>query len=316
MGRIAQAARSLPRRARALRGRKTDEGAPREAADSPAGLDHRPLTSNEVEQYYDEWHDRYIEGFGAVLQTFRSREPNDFLLELAALAGFHKGQRVVDAGCGVCGPALLFAERCGVSVEGVTVSGAQERDARRRIAERGLSDRVRVHKGDFHHLEEIFAPASMDAVYFLEAFCHSDHPAVVLASVATVLKPGGTLFIKDLFRNRGATPDEEADIEVAVRNTEHHCHLNVWPRGVVTDAITAAGFEIELDQPFELFPDFDYDTGNDFVERNGVDIFEGRPSTYLEHAAIRARKPEDEHGSGGQTTALGPRSPGPASALP
>jgi SAM-dependent methyltransferase len=288
---LRRAGRSVARRGRILTGREASPGGRRDALRFPKGWRERPLTSAEVEQYYDEWHQRYVDGFGEVLQTFRSKDPADFLVELGELARLAPGQHVLDAGCGVGGPACLYAERFDVEVDAVTLSQAQVDATAALVAERGLGGRVRVRKGDFHRLEDLYAPEVFDVVYFLEAFCHTDHPEVVLRSVATVLRPGGVVFIKDLYRNRGASPEEEADIAVAVRNTEHHCHLNVWPRDRVLDALAATGFEVELDQPFELFPDFDYDTGNDFVNENGIDIFEGRPSTYLQHAAIRARKP-------------------------
>jgi SAM-dependent methyltransferase len=286
-----RAGRSVGRRVRILTGREPSPGGRRDALRFPKGWRDRPLSTAEVETYYEEWHDRYVDAFGDVLQTFRSKDPDDFLVELGELAGLTSGQHVLDAGCGVGGPACLFAERFGVDVDAVTISPSQVDAAAALVAERGLEDRVRVRKGDFHRLEDLYAPEVFDVVYFLEAFCHTDHPEVVLRSVAAVLRPGGVVFIKDLYRNRGSSSEEEADIAVAVRNTEHHCHLNVWPRQRVLDALGAVGFSIELDQPFELFADFDYDTGNDFVNVNGIDIFEGRPSTYLEHAAIRARKP-------------------------
>jgi len=283
--------RSIARRGRVLRGRETSPGGRRSAFAIPKGWSDRPLTSTEVAAYYDDWNERYAEAFGDVLQTFRSTDPQDFLMELGEMAGLQSGQRVLDAGCGIGGPAMLYAQKFGIDVEGVTVSQAQVDTARPRIAGRGLDRQVRVEKGDFHRLEGLYEPESFDVVYFLESLCHSDHPEVVLASVATVLKPGGVVFIKDLYRNTGTSPEEEADIEIAVRNTEHHCHLNVWRRQVILEALRATGFEVELDHPFPLFADFDYDTGNDFVNDNDIDIFEGRPSTYLEHAAIRARKP-------------------------
>jgi len=286
---LRRAGRSIRRRGNVLVGRTPSTGGRLDAVRFPRGWRDRPRSSAEVEAYYEDWHERYVEGFGEVLQTFRSKDPSEFLLRLGELAGLQPGQRVLDAGCGVGGPAVLYAEHFGVEVDGVTLSQKQV-DHARGVAEReGVADRVRFHKGDFHDLTEVFEPGTFDVVVFLEAFCHTDHPGVVLESVHRVLKPGGHVFIKDLFRARGATPEEEADIAVAVRNTEHHCHLKVRPADEVRTALQKAGFVLEVDEPFELYPDFDYDTGNDFVLRNGIDIFEGRPSTYLSHVALRAR---------------------------
>jgi SAM-dependent methyltransferase/4-hydroxybenzoate polyprenyltransferase len=251
----------------------------------------RQLSTDAVEHYYDEWTPRYLEGFGDVFQTYRSQDPADFLCELAERAGIPKAQRVLDAGCGVGGVAVLYAERFGVHVDGVTVSQAQVDEARRLVAERGLEDRVEVVRGDFHLLEDLYPPDSFDVVYFQESLVHSKHPRVVLESAFRVLKPGGTLSIKDLYRTPAATAEDDARIDVAVRNTNRGFELEVRPRQVVLDAARRAGFEVVADEVLELHEHYDWDTGNLFVLAQGIDIWEGEPIEYLQHAEIRARKP-------------------------
>ncbi|MEL7209739.1 MAG: methyltransferase domain-containing protein, partial [Actinomycetota bacterium] len=293
---VRRAFRSLARRVRVLIGSEPSPGGRLDALRVPKGWTEMPLNSGEVAEYYDDWNDRYLARFGPVLQTLRTQDPSELIVEIGKAAQLEEGQVVCDAGCGVGGPAIVLAEEFGVTVEGVTVSGAQVEVARDLIDEAGLRGRVDVRQGDFHRLERLYAAERFDAVLFMESFCHTVHPRVVLQSVWRVLEPGGVVVIKDLFRAPGKDRAERKLIETAARNTERHCHLQVRPREHVIEAVEAVGFALEVNEDLELKPEYDYDTGNTFVLENGIDIFEGQPSTYLAHAIIRARKPDTAGG--------------------
>src|SRR5260370_37363434 len=68
---------------------------------------------------------------------------------LADRASLRPGMRVLDAGCGVGGPALWLAETYGVEVLGVTLSEVQLARARKYAARRKLEHLVRSEIADF-----------------------------------------------------------------------------------------------------------------------------------------------------------------------
>jgi hypothetical protein len=70
-----RAGRSVARRGRVLLGREPSPGGRRDALRFPKGWREPRTTAGEVAAYYDDWHERYVGGFGDVLQTFRSRDP-------------------------------------------------------------------------------------------------------------------------------------------------------------------------------------------------------------------------------------------------
>ena len=126
-------------------------------------------------------------------------DPETSTLYLAELAGVAPGDRILDAGCGVGGPALAIARALpDVVIDGVTVSEVQAKMARELIAEAHLADRVRVCLADFHRLP--FPDQSFDAVLFLEVTGYSPDRAALYRESARVLRPGGTVYVKDLFR--------------------------------------------------------------------------------------------------------------------
>ena len=125
--------------------------------------------------------------------------PEDSTRYLAELAGVTPGDRVLDAGCGVGGPAMVIARVVpDVVIEGVTVSEVQARLARKLIEEAGLADRVRVHVADFHQLP--FREGSFDVALYLEVTGYAPDRSSLYRESARVLRPGGSVYVKDVFR--------------------------------------------------------------------------------------------------------------------
>jgi cyclopropane fatty-acyl-phospholipid synthase-like methyltransferase len=97
------------------------------------------------------------------------------------------GLHALDLGCGV-GGALRQMYSQGVRAAGVTLSPAQARLAARVAAP------APVLEADFHALP--FGCCAANA-FAIEAFAHSDVPAVFFAEVARVVRPGGRLIVID-----------------------------------------------------------------------------------------------------------------------
>lgn len=255
----------------------------------------RTFSSTDVATYYDEWTERYEAVFGDIFQHLQAPDTDELLGHMAEVAGLEPGMRVVDAGCGVCGPATWFASRIdGLMIDAVTISPRQAERARALVAERGLSDRITVHVGDFHDLGALFESGSIDAVYFLEALVHAHDPRQVLESARKVLRPGGALYAKDFYRGR--TPDDpewQRVIDECVAATNRVCHLTIRDTDDMLGWLKEAGFGIEVAQPLAVSA-YDITAGHDFCLRYDLDVAAGRdPRTtfYLDNLEIRARKP-------------------------
>lgn len=163
----------------------------------PAG-GHTPA---DVGAFYDATTDRFLQVYGEIIQAFRTKDVTHYLDYTLRSMRLEPGMRVVDAGCGVCGPAQYFARQLpGLTVDACTVSEVQARMARESIENAGLSDRIRVTVGDYHGVNTLYPAGMYDRVYFLESFGHSDDKKKLIHAVWDVLKPGGMLYLKDLFR--------------------------------------------------------------------------------------------------------------------
>jgi ubiquinone/menaquinone biosynthesis C-methylase UbiE len=256
-----------------LRGSRREE-----AAGPPAPAPSAPAA---VGAFYDAQHDKFLQVYGEVIQAFRTRDVTRLLDYQRQSMGLAAGQRVLDAGCGVCGPALYFAREAGVTVEAVTVSRAQAEHARRRIREEGMEGRVTVTEGDYQDLGRIYAPGSFDAVYFLESFGHSPDHEQALRSAWQVLKPGGTLYIKDLFRKDPAIPEHADKIEEEIRKINRAYHYNIPDLYRFLSSVRRRGFILLFLKTIDLgLEDFENLTiSNDFQELTGI----GRIENWAEY---------------------------------
>lgn len=152
-----------------------------------------------VDKHFTALNNRYLNVYGDVIEASRTSDPKEMLAYLAASAGIKSGMKLLDAGCGVCGPARYFASNFDVKIEAVTATKVQAEIAQQKNKEAHLQDKIKVMHGDFHFLSKQFEANTYDVVYFLESFCHSYDIRKVADEVYKVLKPGGVIYMKDWF---------------------------------------------------------------------------------------------------------------------
>ncbi len=237
-----------------------------------AGLNYDGRHAVGVGEFYDAHHAQFMRVYGEVIQAFRTRNVVDLLDGQMRSMALAPGQRVLDAGCGVAAPAVHFARHADVFIDAITISRVQAEAAEKKVAAAGLAERVKVTLGDYHRLDKYFAAETYDVVYFLESFGHSAAKKVLIDSAWNVLKPGGTLYIKDLFRRIPLAAEHAASIDREIRKINAAYRYQVGDLNEVLDALRGRGFiltsmkavELELQQ-FE-----DLAISNEFQELTGL----------------------------------------------
>ena len=124
------------------------------------------------------------------------------------------GKRVLDAGCGLGGPAVLLAREYGVHVTGLTVCKPHIAAAEEFAARHGVGHLVDFVHGDF--MDMPFDDASFDIVTNQESFCYAEEKLDYLRGAKRVLKPAGQLRILDGLLSGAPMTD-----------AQHALHLNV-----------------------------------------------------------------------------------------
>lgn len=235
-----------------------------------------PKSAKEVGQFYNDQTDNFLKVYGKVIQAFRTTDVSVLLDYQIQAIGLKEGMLVLDAGCGVCGPAIHFAEKVNVKVEALTISSVQVQKAKDNIKNSDASALINVQEGDYHTLEKYFPENHFDAIYFLESFGHATNHIQVLDSAWNVLKPGGIIYIKDLFRKKAWHKSMEKGIEKEINNINQVYRYNVADLNTILDHVRKKGYILSslktIDIPLEEFENLTI--SNEFQELTGINKIE------------------------------------------
>lgn len=130
-----------------------------------------------------------------------------FVADFLALHGPCRGGTVLDVGTGTARiPIALCRADPAARLVAIDLSGHMLDLARRNVAAKGLEGRIELIRAD---AKAMGRPAgSCEAVVSNSIVHHIPEPARVLAEMAELVAPGGTLFVRDLAR-----PSTRADLD-------------------------------------------------------------------------------------------------------
>ena len=243
------------------------------------------LYDNQILQSID------IIDYRETFQSLRTKNIEDLHEYIIQSAGLKNGQYILDAGCGICGPSIYFALNLDVKIEALNMSRKQIEHCKRHISESGLSNKINPVQGDYHLIEKYFKPFSFDVVLFLESFVHSAQPEKLLKAVWNVLKPGGTLYIKDPFIAESDNTVDRKRIQKAIdwSNQIWLCYQKT--KAEMNEYIINQGFKLIWNK----IPDFetdDFKIAKQYDEFSSIDYFRGdKPIDFAVVREVKAEKP-------------------------
>lgn len=145
--------------------------------------------------------------------------------------------RLLDLGCGPCGPLTFLMKTTGCSGIGLDLSGAALSVGRRRAQFLGVDDRLKVCETDLDSALPV-ATSAVDAVISLDVILHLRDRVRMFTEVARVLTQGGRFLFTDAAVVTGAISSEE----VAIRST--HGFTQFCAPGFNERALEQAGFTV------------------------------------------------------------------------
>lgn len=231
---------------------------------------------NDVGNYYNQWNERYLQYYGDTIQAHRPEKINDLHQYIMESSGMANGMKILDAGCGVCGPAIYFASHKEIFIEAVTISSAQAETAKKNISEKNLDSKINVAIADFHNADKYFPENHFDMVIFLESFGHSTYQQQAIRAAARIIKPNGYIYIKDYFRKElNGNRERKLLMKKGVKNMNKEYRYNLADLHYTIHWLKKEKFELI----FIKTPDFKMDNinvVNAFEDAFGIDLFEGK----------------------------------------
>lgn len=129
---------------------------------------------------------------------------------IAGKLSLKKGDKVLDAGCGVGGTAIWVAENYGVNVVGITITEKQVELAKKYAKGRNVEKLVDFKLRDF--CDTKFPSESFDKIYAIESVCHAVDKADFLREAYRLLKPGGEIIVSDGYLIKEELNDSQKQI--------------------------------------------------------------------------------------------------------
>lgn len=246
-----------------------------------------------VKDYYDKKTLAFIENLGTsfqagLLRTGKkiSSQVSNFYF-LVKQAGIKPGDQVLDAGCGVCGPSIDIARLLNdLHIEAITISLSQACIASQRIKEHELTDRIHVNCGDFHYLP--FPDQYFDVVFFLESACHSNNLDQLFSSVHRVLRPGGLLYIKDIFvKDNNLSQDNNKYLKELIDNFTT-CYVTM---GETLKAIQKSELDIVIGHDISELISFENFNNAIYEERNSHKLLTNLAKAHIDLSHMRENLP-------------------------
>lgn len=170
-------------------------------------------------------------------EALRAMEDN-----LIGTLNLEKGSKLLDAGCGAGYVAIHLAEE-GYRVHGIDVVDHHIIKARRNVKRQGLEGKIKITKGDYHHLDA-FADDSFDGAYTMETFVHATEPEVAAAEFFRVIRPGGSIAMYEYDHVDFSTqPKEVGDSWTTINKHASMPAYDRFHQGVLKGILEEAGFE-------------------------------------------------------------------------
>lgn len=250
------------------------------------------LNPERVGQYYDEWTPSYLSWFGRTFQACRPGELDQLHRYIMERSRIRDGERILDAGCGVCGPSIYLANHRDITIDAVTVSQTQVATARQFVTEASLGGRIQVHLADFHKLHELFPEQTFDRVLFLESLSHAPDPTGPLQSAFRVLRPGGVVYIKDFFERSSDNTEQQKALRETIERVNRSFCVKTPSLPHTVRALSEIGFRKQLVQPVGFANDISVWAG--FNRAHHFDLYNGKePFEWSDWIELRFEKPKE-----------------------
>jgi ubiquinone/menaquinone biosynthesis C-methylase UbiE len=213
-------------------------------------------TTEEVAKYYDDYTDTYLQTTGDFIQSYRSDDTDTLMEYLVNSMGLHDGMSLLDAGCGVCAPAIWIAHRFpNTEITCITNSEKQYTIAIDKIRSAGITKRITLIWGDYHHLQKLCPENKFDLAIFLESLGHSNDLRLAIGGINLLLKPGGSLYIKDFFKRYSNLRELQKNIDEVVEIIDRNYSYNVMDLPELIESILSNDFSLNYIRPPNIISD-------------------------------------------------------------
>ena len=215
-------------------------------ADAHGSALHQPTA---VRRYYEIVTQFYQWGYGDSFH-FAPRTKGESLSKsiqrqeegIAELLRLQPGMLVADIGCGVGGPMMNIGRFSGANVTGFNISEHQIHRGRRLLAKTGLDRSCDFLQADFNSVP--LSDSYFDAMYSIEALCHSTDLRKTYQELLRLLKPGAEIATLDWCMTEAYDDDDPIHRGVRARIEYSNSTGRLHTTAQLPSLMSEVGFEI------------------------------------------------------------------------
>jgi len=202
-----------------------------------------------VTQFYDLVTTFYEFGWGqsfhfAPRRNWESFEASIYRHEfyLALRLRLKKGDKCLDVGCGVGGPARNIANFSDATIVGLNNNAYQLTRARKHITDGGMTKTVSFIQNDFMKMS--IEDGAYDAAYSIESTCHAPDKVGVYSEINRILKPGALYGSYEWVMTDKYDPKNPEHVRVKKGIEVGNGVPDLKLPSTITEAMKEAGFEV------------------------------------------------------------------------
>lgn len=181
------------------------------------------FNEKDINEYYNETESQYKRNwklndcmalhYGYVDENHRSFKKSLINMNRVLLtkADVNSESHVLDAGCGVGGTAIFFAQNSACHVTGISINEKQIELAKQNAKKFNISDKTNFEVQSY--LSTHFDDNSFDVVIAIESSCHAPTISDFTKEAYRILKVGGRLVFSDYIKNKSLTKAEDSLIK-------------------------------------------------------------------------------------------------------
>lgn len=130
----------------------------------------------------------------------------DHVRAAARLLGIQPGDRILDIGCGICGPARLLVDEFSARVHGISTAELMlETASRLNSHDPDHAERIEV---SYHDCQDPYDLGDFDSAWSMNMLYHVSDKEAMLRHAFDALRPDGRMMVEDWMLTDSATADD------------------------------------------------------------------------------------------------------------
>lgn len=126
---------------------------------------------------------------------------------LATFGNIRRGEKILDAGCGVGGSSIFLAKEKGCEVTGITLSAQQVERAKANVQAAGIEQRLAFQQADYTSTP--FTDNSFDVIWALESAVHDPEKHGFFGEAKRILRPRGRIVMGEYIKTSNPMPSRD-----------------------------------------------------------------------------------------------------------